>query len=129
MRRATLLALSLMLTGIWSPDSARGQSSATPPVSLAPPKASPPRVGMKNSPATSDRLTSTPTTGGLPQLPNPAAAADYDGFSVGNEGNDAPEQATPPVRTRAAKGGPGQQSMDEEDEALKRKLTICKNCK
>lgn len=129
MRRTTLLALGLVLIGIWSQDSARGQSSATPPVSLSPPKASPPRAGTKNHPATSDRLPSTPAPDGLPQLPNPAPAADYDGFSVDNEGNDTPDQATPSVRTRAAKGGAGQQSIDEEDEALKRKLTICKNCK
>jgi hypothetical protein len=44
----------------------------------------------------------------------------------------------PPVRSRAAKGSTsnpdakglaGQSSVDQEDEALKRKLTICKNCK
>jgi len=74
-------------------------------------------------------------------MPNPAA--DYDGFSVGTvDDNDASSQVTPPVRSRAAKGSKsnstsnpdtnglgGQSSVDQEDEALKRKLTICKNCK
>lgn len=136
MRSATLLAVSLMLVGIWPHDSARGQTSSAPPVSLAPPKASPPRANARNPPAASDRTSSTPATGGLPQAPNPAA--DYDGFSVGSEDNDTPEQATRPMRSRAAKGSKpnldtngttAQQSIDREDEALQRKLTICKSCK
>ncbi|MDN3272863.1 hypothetical protein QWJ07_01320 [Frankia sp. RB7] len=137
MRRTTVLALSLILIGVWSQGSARGQSSAAPPVSLTPPKASPPRGGTKNPPTTSDRVSSTPATSGLPQLPNPAPAADYDGFSAGtDDNNDTPSQVTPPVRSRTAKGSnrdsnslDAQSSIDQEDEALKRKLTICKNCK
>jgi len=136
MKSATLLALGLILVGIWPHDSARGQTSSAPPVSLAPPKASPPRANAKNSPAASDRMSSTPATGGLPQAPNPAA--DYDGFSVGVEDNDTPEPATRPMRSHAAKGtstnpdtnaATAQQSIDREDEALQRKLTICKSCK
>ncbi|APO54848.1 hypothetical protein LUI11_09555 [Bradyrhizobium diazoefficiens] len=131
MRSVTLLALGLMLVGAWSYDSARGQTSLAPPVSLAPPKESPPRASAKNSPAASDRVSSTPATGGLPQSPNPAA--DYDGFSAVDD-NDTPEQATRPMTSRAAKGSKpnpdtAQQSIDQEDEALKRKLTICKSCK
>jgi hypothetical protein len=136
MKSAALLALSLILVGIWPHDSARGQTSSAPPVSLAPPKASPPRANTKNSPAASDRMSSTPATGGLPQAPNPAA--DYDGFSVGVEDNDTPEPAPRPMRSHAAKGSKAnpdtngataQQSIDREDEALQRKLTICKSCK
>ena len=134
MRRTTVLALSLILIGGWSQDSARAQTA--PPVSLTPPKASPPRAGMKNSPAASDRMSSTPATSGAPQLPSPAPAADYDGFSASTDDNDAPSQVAPPVRSRAAKGSSrdtngldAQSSIDQEDEALKRKLTICKNCK
>ncbi|WP_063984552.1 hypothetical protein [Bradyrhizobium sp.] len=116
MRSATVLALSLMFVGAWSHDSARGQTSVA-------------------------REASPPVIGGPPPMPNPAA--DYDGFSVGTvDDNDASSQATPPVRSRAAKGAKsnstsnpdtnglgGQSSIDQEDEALKRKLTICKNCK
>ncbi|OKO75223.1 hypothetical protein [Bradyrhizobium sp. AS23.2] len=153
MRSATLLALSLMFVGgVWSQDSARGQTSVAPPVSLAPPTTSPPHAGAKNSkpkgepalvttdripPAASGREASTPLIGGPPPVPNPAA--DYDGFSVGTvEDNDISSQVTPPVRSRAAKGSKsnldtngraGQSSVDQEDEALKRKLTICQNCK
>lgn len=126
MKSATLLALSLMVVAAWSQDSARGQTSVAPPVSLAPPKASPPRAGTKNPPAASDRASSTPATSAPPRLPS----TDYDGFSVGSEDNDTPDQATPPVRSRAAKNGTaGQPSVDQEDEALKRKLMICQSCK
>ncbi|MCG2625937.1 hypothetical protein L6654_04790 [Bradyrhizobium sp. WYCCWR 13023] len=128
-RRALLLAFGLTLIGAWSQDSARGQNSATPPVSLTPPSASSPHAGTKNSPRTSASVPSTPATSGLPQLPSPAAAADYDGFSVGTDDHDAPSQVTPPARSRAANGLDAQSLVDQEDEALKRKLTICKNCK
>lgn len=106
MKSATLLALSLMVVGVWPQDGVMGQTSAAAPVSLAPPKASPARAGTKNPPATSDGVSSTPATSGLPQLANPAPAADYDGFSVGNEDNDTTDRAMPPVRLRAAKKRP-----------------------
>ncbi|MDA9432198.1 hypothetical protein [Bradyrhizobium sp. CCBAU 51627] len=147
MKRATLFALSLMFVGAWSEESARAQSSAAPPVSLAPPKASPPHASARSAkprrepavvandpraPTAPGPEPSPPVIGGPPASPNPAA--DYDGFSAGTEDNDAPSQVTPPVRSRAAKsskkdGLDAQSSIDQEDEALKRKLTICKNCK
>ncbi|MBP0109905.1 hypothetical protein EAV90_07195 [Bradyrhizobium vignae] len=138
MRNVMLLALGLMFVA-WPHDSARGQTTVTPPVSLAPP-ASPPGASATHSrvpPATSGREASTPVIGGFPTTPN--AAADYDGFSVGTlDDNDTPKQVAPPVRARTAKGSKpnlgtsgvtGQSSVDEEDDALKRKLTICRNCK
>jgi hypothetical protein len=140
MRSVTLLAFSLIFVGVWSQDGARGQTSVAPPVSLSPPNASPPHAGAKNSrppPAISIREASPPVIGRLPSAPNPAA--DYDGFSVGaGDDNDTSSQAAPPVRSRAAKGSradPGTkgaaayQLIDQEDEALKRKLMICQNCK
>lgn len=142
MKRTTLLALSLILVGAWSRDDAKGQSSAAPPVSLAPPNASPPHASARNSkpkaePTLSGREPSPPVIGGLPPAPNPAA--DYDGFSVGTvEDNEPPRQMAPPMRSRAAKGSKPNpdtngiarpQSVDQEDEALKRKLTICQACK
>jgi hypothetical protein len=70
---------------------------------------------------------------GFPPSPNPAT--DYDGFIAGtDEDNDTRGQAAPP-RTKGArsgrdtKGRAGQTSLDQEDEALKGKLTICQNCK
>lgn len=138
MRRVALLALGLMFVGVWPHDSARGQTSATPPVSLAPPDASPPRAGAKTSrrpPSAAVGRASTSVMGEPAPVPNPAA--DYDGFSAVDD-NDTPSQVTPPVRSRAAKssvpnsdtkGNAAQQLIDQDDEALKRKLTICKNCK
>lgn len=140
MKSVTLLALGLMFVGVWSQDSARGQTSVAPPVSLAPPQASPPRTSAKRSgipPTASGRAASAPVIGAPASLPNPAT--DYDGFSVGTvDDNDTSSQVTPPARSRAAKGSKsnldtndlgGQSSIDQEDEALRRKLTICKNCK
>lgn len=147
MRRTTLMALSLFFVCAWSQDSARGQTTASPPVSLAPPRASPPHsartakpkgepalVTNGRTPPAMGREPSPPVIGGPAATPNPAA--DYDGFSAGADDNDTPSQATPPVTSRAAKGSSqdrngldAQSSIDQEDEALKRKLTICKNCK
>nr|WP_084292538.1 hypothetical protein [Bradyrhizobium sp. WSM3983] len=148
MRRTTLLALSLFFVCAWSQDSARGQNSATPPVSLAPPHATPPHAAAKNArpkgepavvtndrtPPAAGREPSPPVIGAPPPPPNPAA--DYDGFSASTDDNDAPSQMAPPVKSRAAKGSSrdtngldAQSSIDQEDEALRRKLTICKNCK
>jgi hypothetical protein len=140
MRSVMLLAFSLIFVGVWSQDSTRGQTSAAPPVSLSPPNASPPHAGAKNSrppPAASIREASPPVIGGLPSAPNPAA--DYDGFSVGTgDDNDISSQVVPPVRSRTTKrsradqgpkGGAAEQLIDQEDEALKRKLMICQSCK
>nr|WP_247529130.1 hypothetical protein [Bradyrhizobium sp. 199] len=130
MRSVTLLALGLLLIGVWSQDNASGQTSVTPPVSLVPPTATPPRANTRNSripPPASGREASPSVVGG----PAPNSAADYDGFSAADD-TDAPSQVTPPVRSRATRGpssDPDASSIDGEDEALKRKLTICKNCK
>src|SRR3954454_24391341 len=139
MRSVLLLAFSLIFAGVWSQGSARGQTSAAPPVSLSPPSASQPHAGAKNSrppPAAFIREASPPVIGGLPSAPNPAA--DYDGFSVGTgDGNDTSSQVVPPVRSRTATGsradpgakGAAEQLIDQEDESLKRKLMICQSCK
>jgi hypothetical protein len=139
MRSVMLLAFSLIFVGVWSQEGARGQTSATPPVSLSPPNASAPHAGAKNSrppPAASIREASPPVIGGLPSAPNPAA--DYDGFSVGSSDDlDTSSQLVPPVRSRTEKGsradpgakGAAEQLIDQEDEAMKRKLRICQSCK
>ena len=131
MRHATLLALGLTVVCICSQEGATAQTSPTPPVSLSPRNSSPPRAETKNSAATSPRVPSTPPTSGLPQLPGPAPAADYDGFSAGTDDSDAPRQVTPPAKSRAANGSglDAQSLVNQEDEALKRKLTICQKCK
>src|SRR3569623_1691385 len=99
MRSVMLLALGLMLVGVWSQDRARGQNSATPPVSLTPPNASPPHASPRKF---KPRESSPPVIGVLPALPNPAA--DYDGCSANTDDSDAPSQVTPPVRSGSARG-------------------------
>ena len=66
-------------------------------------------------------------------------AVDYDGFSISTiDDRDTAGPAALPMRSRAAKaskpnvatgGVTGQESIDQEDVALKRKLTICRGCK
>jgi hypothetical protein len=117
MKTAMLLALGLLLVGGWPQDGAIAQT--VPPVSLAPPKASPPRAGTRKPPA------AAPTVSGPAQAPNPAL--DHDGFSVGGE-NDAQTALT--AGTRGVRNrGADSSSLDPDDEALKRKLIICQNCK
>lgn len=134
MRSVKLLALGLTFVGAWSHDSAWGQTSVTPPVSLAPPDASPPRPsaakparGTRTPPAAPGR---EPSVIGGPQ-PMRTPAADYDGFSVGTVDDvDTPNRG--PLRSRATRDTrsyPDTDGLDQEDEALKRKLMICQSCK
>ena len=117
MKTAMLLVLGLVLVDGWPQDRAFAQT--VPPVSLAPPKASPPRAGTKEPPATSSAIA------GPTQAPNPAL--DYDGFSVDRE-DDA--QAASPAGSRTARYGVADTStVDPDGESLKRKLIICRNCK
>ncbi|TYL80763.1 hypothetical protein FXB38_23940 [Bradyrhizobium cytisi] len=122
----------------------------------AAPKASPPRATAKNSrpPAKRNGEPSSATSDALPSgasakvsstpvisRPRPSAqpAIDYDGFSVGTvDDSDTSGQAVRPTRSRAAKaskpnvetsGVTRQESIDQGDEALKHKLTICRGCK
>ncbi|WGD48517.1 hypothetical protein QA641_22940 [Bradyrhizobium sp. CB1650] len=151
-RAQTSVAPPLSLAPTAQGAAAPTTNSAWPP--MAAPKASPPRAAAKNSrsaakpngepssatndaPTASDKLSSPPVIGGPPPSPNPAV--DYDGFSVGTvDDGDTSGQAARPTRSRAAKaskpnletdGVTGQELLDQEDEALKRKLTICRGCK
>ncbi|MBR0848722.1 hypothetical protein JQ543_13290 [Bradyrhizobium diazoefficiens] len=139
MKSVTLLTFGLALVAAWSQDCARGQNSVAPPLSLVPssrekPAAPPPpRAGANNS----GPRGAAPLTNGSPPPPNPAV--DYDGFSASTvEDNDGRDQMAKPARSRAARsskpapetsGSTTQQLIDQEDEALKRKLTICQGCK
>jgi len=132
------------MAGIWSRDCAQAQGTTAPPVSLTPPNASPPHVSAKGAkpkrepaaatndhraPGASGGEPSPPVIGGIPA--RPSSAADYDGFSARDDDSDTPSQVTPSARSRSARDGNGdaQSTIDQEDEALKRKLNICKNCK
>ncbi len=136
MRSVMLLALGLVLVGASSHDSATGQTSAAPPVSLARPDASPPRPSATNPARVTTNGTAVssrerPVTGAPQPMRHPAA--DYDGFSVGAlDDDDTPSRVTPPVRSRAAtdaRSNPDAKDLDQEDAALKRKLMICQSCK
>ncbi|MDH2404356.1 hypothetical protein QCM77_31045 [Bradyrhizobium sp. SSUT18] len=128
-------------------------NSAWPP--MAAPKAPPPRATAKNSrppakpngepssatnnalPSGASEVSSAPLMSGPP--PSPKPVTDYDGFSAGTvDDADTSGQVARPIRSRAAKaskpsvetsGATGQKSVDQEDEVLKRKLTICRDCK
>ena len=139
MKSTTLLTLGFALVAFWSQDSASGQTSAAPPLSLVPSAGekptAPPRAAANHSRPRGEPP--APATNGFPPQPNPAA--DYDGFSATTlEDNDGRDQVAKPARSRAAKsskpnldtkGSTAQQSIDQEEEALKRKLTICQGCK
>jgi hypothetical protein len=98
-----------------------------------------PTATAKDMPPTApDHASSSPVIGRLP--PSPKPAADYDGFSADIvDDGDASGQTTRPAKPRRAKSSKlgqesdsiaGQQSVDQaEDEKLKRKLTICRDCK
>ncbi|MEY9122339.1 hypothetical protein [Bradyrhizobium yuanmingense] len=136
MRRVMLLTIGLMSVVAWPHDSARGQTSAAPPVSLAPPDASPPRPSATKPARVTTNRTPPAPSGREPSViggPQPNPAADYDGFSVGTVDDvDTPSRVTPPARSRAARdvnSNPDANGLDQEDGALKRKLMICQNCK
>ncbi|MDF0516979.1 hypothetical protein P0R31_07030 [Bradyrhizobium yuanmingense] len=136
MRSVVFLALGLMFVGVWSHDSARGQTSVVPPVSLAPPDASPQRPSATKPARVTTNRTPPMASGREPSVigrPHPNPAADYDGFSVGTVDDvDTPSRVMPPARSRAARdanSNPDANGLDQEDGALKRKLMICQNCK
>jgi len=132
----------------WLPDGARCQTSLAPPLSLARPapspdeSAPPPAIIRASPPTATDDVPPPRATARRPapplaarDAPPPKPAADYDGFTTVIE--DEPV-AKLPVSPRAAnrskpRKGPdsiaGQPSADSaEDEQLRRKLMICRDC-
>jgi hypothetical protein len=127
---------------VWPP---MASSKASPP--RAPPKNSRPPTRPSGEPSlaanngrpsrASDKASSTPVISEPLSSSNPAV--DYDGFSISTiDDRDTAGPAALPMRSRAAKaskpnvatgGVTGQESIDQEDAALKRKLTICRGCK
>jgi hypothetical protein len=153
MKNAALFAIGLLSINFGLHDSARCQTSLAPPLSLARPAPSPdddapPPAIIRASPptATDDapppkaaaRRSAAPVTARNAQPPKPAA--DYDGLTTGVE--DEPV-AKPPVSPRAgtrSKPNKGKEKEPDsiaaqpwadsvEDEQLRRKLTICRDCK
>jgi hypothetical protein len=148
MKNAALFAIGLLSVNFWLLDSARCQTSLAPPLSLArpapsPDEGAPPPAIIRASPmATDDAPPPKPTAKrSAPPLaardaPPPKPAADYDGLTAG--AGDEPV-AKLPVSPRAAGRSKPRKEPDSiatqpsadfgEDEQLKRKLTICRDCK
>jgi hypothetical protein len=148
MKNAALFAIGVLSVSFWLHDNARCQTSLAPPLSLArpapsPDEGAPPPAIIRASPpmATDDappprataRRSAPPRA--AKDAPAPKPATDYDGFTVGTE--DEPV-AKLPVKPRAANrskpkkepdSAAGQPPADSaEDEQLRRKLTICRDC-
>jgi hypothetical protein len=130
-KNAALFALGLLPVNFWLNDSARCQTSLTPPLSLAQPATSP-NEGSQPS-ATTAKRSAPPVTARA--VPSPKPAADYDGLSPLVEDKPLP---TMPLRSRTTNQPKltqepsiaEQRAADQrEDEKLKHKLTICRDCK
>ena len=150
MKNAAWFAVGLMSVGFWPHDSARCQTSHAPPLSLSRPAPSaddtaPPPAIIRASPEMETDDTPPPKAPakrraepGTASIPSPKPAADYDGFTTGVV--DEPV-AKLPAKPRAASrskpvkepdSGTKQPSLDygdRDDEQLKRKLTICRDCR
>jgi hypothetical protein len=154
MKNAALLALGLLSVSFWLPEGARSQISPAPPLSLArpapsPDETAPPPAIIRASPEVTDDASppkATARRSAPPVAPKnatrdvpPKPAADYDGFTTG--AHDEPVAKLPDLpRTTTNRSKPkkekepasiaGQSSADDAaDEQLRRKLTICRDCK
>jgi hypothetical protein len=150
-KKAALLAIGVLSVSFWLHDSARCQTSLAPPLSLARPAPSPDKGsvpaanahGILPSTATDDIPPSTGTTKrstpavSAKSARSPKPTADYDGFTVGIDDERVPALPAKPrttnqskLKERSSGSTAGQQSFDqEEEEKLKDKLTICRDCK
>ncbi len=157
MKNAALFALGLLSVSFWLPEGARSQTSLAAPLSLArpapsPDETAPPPAIIRASPEATDdapppkptaRRSAPPVTArnATTDVPAPKPAADYDGFTTG--AHDEPVAKLPDLpRTATNRSKPkkdpkkepdsiaGQSPADDaEDEQLRRKLTICRDCK
>jgi hypothetical protein len=147
MKHAALFAIGLLSVHVWLLDSAQCQTSLAPPLSRPAPApdvdASPPPVILATPPTATDdapppravaKRAAPPVA--ARNAPPPKPAADQDGFTTGIE--DEPVQKMPDLARTAKRSKPvsepdgiarGPWAGSAEDEALKRKLTICRDCK
>ena len=149
MKNAALFALGLLSINFWLHDSARCQTSLAPPLSLARPApapeetAPPPAVIMASPPTEADGTPPPKAAARRPaapvavrDIPSPKPAADYDGFTTGVVDEPVPKLPAKPRATNRSKPGKEpdgvakQPSLDYgDDDQLKRKLTICRDCR
>jgi hypothetical protein len=149
MKNAAFFAIGFLSVSFWLHDGARCQTSLAPPLSLARPapspneglpppaiiRASPPMETDVAPPPAANARRSAPPVAATP-APSPKPAADYDGFSIGAEEEPAPKVPAKPRAasrskpTKAPDSVAKQPSLDYgDDDQLKRKLTICRDCK
>jgi hypothetical protein len=146
-KNVALFAIGFLSVTFWLHDGARCQTSLAPPLSLArpapsPEEGAPPPAIIRASPSATDdappptatKRVAPPVTGR--DAPPPKPAADYDGFTTGAD--DEPV-AKLPAKPRAANRSKPRKEPDSverqpsldygDDDQLKRKLTICRDCK
>ena len=146
MRNAALIAIGFLSGSFSLPDSASCQTSRSPPLSLARPapsaeEVSPPAVIMATPPAATDAAPPPEAAARRAAPPiaardTPKPATDYDGFATAAE--DEPVTKLPDLPRTAKRSKPRKEpdsiagqpwANSPEDEALRRKLTICRDCK
>jgi hypothetical protein len=149
MKNAALFAIGFLSVSFWLLDSARCQTSLAPPLSLARPApapdvdASPPAIIRASPPTATDEAPPPAATAkrtappvATRDTPSPKPAADYDGFTADAE--NEPVAKLPDLPRAAKRSKPmkepdsiaGQPWADSaEDVQLRRKLTICRDCK
>ena len=148
MKHATLFAIGCLSISVGLPDSASCQTSRTPPLSLArpapsPDETAPPPAIIRASPEPEDAAPSKPVTrrsappvaakNATRDTAPPKPAADYDGFSVSVDDDPVAKLPLSPRTANRSKAGKepdaGELTDPIEDEQLRRKLTICRDCK
>jgi hypothetical protein len=150
MKNAALFATGLLSVSFGPLDGARCQTSLAPPLSRARPAPSadegapPPAIIRASPPATTDEAPPPKATAkrsappvAARDVPAPKPAADYDGFTTGVQNEpvaklpDLPRTTTNRSKPKKEPDSIARQPGDDygEDEQLKRKLTICRDCK
>lgn len=149
MKNAALFAIGFLSINLGLPDSARCQTSLAPPLSLARPAPSPdeavppPPAVIRASPPTAAEDAPPPRATAKRAAPPvaretapPKPAADYDGFTT--DAQNEPVAKLPDLPRTAKRSKPikepdstarGPWADSPEDEPLRRKLTICRDCK
>jgi hypothetical protein len=147
MKNTALFAIGLLSVHFGLLDGAECQTSLAPPLARPAPApevdASPPAVILATPPTATDDVPPPRATAkraappvAARDAPPPKPAADHDGFTTGVE--DEPVQKLPDLsrtakRSKSIKepdGIAGRRLPDSpEDEAVRRKMTICRDCK
>ena len=144
MKNAALFAIGFLSVSFWLPDGAKCQTSLAPPLARPAPSpdvTAPPPAVIRALPTVTDDAPppAAARRAGPPvatrNTPSPKPAADYDGFTTGAQNGpaaklpDLPRTAkqSKPIKEPNSAGGPWADSP--EDVQLKRKLTICRDCK